>query len=122
MNHRRRGRVTYRPGKSAGVFGIVWGGIFVLIGLFVAIPTFGAFGILWTVGAAAITIFNAYQAFGKGYQGPEISFEEDPDAAAAPPEGGAVEQRLQQLRSLYDQRLITQEEYEEKRKEILDQL
>ena len=31
-------------------------------------------------------------------------------------------QRLQQLRSLYDQRLITQEEYEEKRKEILDQL
>lgn len=122
MNHRRRGRVTYRPGKSAGVFGIVWGGIFVLIGLFVAIPTFGAFGILWTVGAAAITIFNAYQAFGKGYQGPEISFEEDPDAAAAPPEEGAVEQRLQQLRSLYDQRLITQEEYEEKRKEILDQL
>ena len=123
MNHRRRGRVTYRPGKSAGVFGIVWGGIFVLIGLFVVIPTFGAFGILWTVGAAAITIFNAYQAFGKGYQGPEISFEEDPDAAAAPPEeGGAVEQRLQQLRSHYDQRLITQEEYEEKRKEILDQL
>lgn len=122
MNHRRRGRVTYRPGKTAGVFGIVWGGIFVLIGLFVAIPTFGAFGILWTVGAAAITIFNAYQAFGKGYQGPEISFEEDPDAAAPTEAGGTAEQRLQQLRSLYDQRLITQEEYEEKRKEILDRL
>ena len=56
MKHNRNGRrVTYRPGKTAGVFGIIWGGIFVLIGIFVAIPHFGAFGILWTLMALAIT-------------------------------------------------------------------
>ena len=30
-----RKRVTYRPGKAQGAFGTIWGGIFVLIGLFV---------------------------------------------------------------------------------------
>ena len=39
-----RKRVTYRPGKAQGAFGTIWGGIFVLIGLFVVIPTFGPFG------------------------------------------------------------------------------
>lgn len=38
-----RKRVTYRPGKAQGAFGTIWGGIFVLIGLFVVIPH------LWTV-------------------------------------------------------------------------
>ena len=59
-----RRRVTYRPSKASGVFGGVVGGIFVLIGLFVAIPTFGAFGILWTLIAVGITGMNLYQAFG----------------------------------------------------------
>jgi len=36
--------------------------------------------------------------------------------------GGDVEERMKQLRSLYDQRLITQEEYEQKRQEILKEL
>ena len=34
----------------------------------------------------------------------------------------SVEQRLEQVRALYEQGLITQAEYEEKRKELLDQL
>lgn len=118
-NNRRNSRVTYRPGKASGVFGIIWGGIFVLIGLFVAIPTFGAFGILWTIAAIAITGFNAYMAFGKGYAGPEIHIEED---GAQYTESGDAEERLTELRTLYDRRLITQEEYEEKRKEIIDRL
>lgn len=45
-----RKRVTYRPGKAQGAFGTIWGGIFVLIGLFVVIPTFGPFGIIWDAG------------------------------------------------------------------------
>ena len=121
MKHNRNGRrVTYRPGKTAGVFGIIWGGIFVLIGIFVAIPHFGAFGILWTLMALAITAFNGYQAFGKGYQGPEIYIDEDGEPTQAPP-AGDTQQRLEQLRTLYDQRLITQEEYDEKRKQILEE-
>ena len=108
-------RVTYRPGKVQGVFGVIWGGIFVIIGLTVAIPHFGAFGLLWTLLALAITGYNAYLAFGKGKVGPEIYIEDD----AAPDD---AEARLTELRNLYDRRLITEEEYEAKRKEILDKL
>ena len=43
-------------------------------------------------------------------------------AMAAPPEGGGAEERLRQLQSLYDQGLITREEYEGKRQEILKEL
>ena len=73
----RRRRVTYRPSKAQGAMGAVFGGIFILIGLFVVIPTFGPFGILWTLAAVAITVMNGYQAFGKGYVGPELNIEED---------------------------------------------
>ena len=115
----RKKRVTYRPGKTAGAFGVIWGSIFILIGGFVVIPTFGPFGILWTLMAVGITAYNGYCAFGKGYVGPEISIEDDTS-----PTGGIrdTEQRLQELQSLYDRSLITQEEYEEKRKEILKEL
>ena len=40
--------------------------------------------------------------------------------AAAP--ASAAEERLTELRNLYDRRLITEEEDEAKRKEILDKL
>ena len=126
-----RKRVTYRPSKSGSVMGGVVCVIFVLIGLFVVIPSFsmtggfGAiFGVLWTIIAGVIAGTNFYQAFGKGYIGPEIHIEEEGGTehaqdAAAP---GDTQARLTELRALYDQRLITQEEYEQKRKEILEEL
>ena len=115
-----RKRVTYRPSKTAGIFGVLWGAVFVVIGLVVVIPSAGAFGILWTLMALGITGYNAYCAFGKGYVGPEIRIEDEtadqPDAPSDP------QQRLRQLQSLYDQRLITKEEYDQKRQEILKEL
>ena len=79
-----RKRVTYRPSKTGSAFGGIVGIIFVLIGLFVIIPTSSMaggfaliFGILWTAIAAGITIMNFYQAFGKKYVGPEIHIEEE---------------------------------------------
>ena len=116
-----RKRITYRPNKASAALGGVVGGIFVLIGLFVVIPTFGPFGILWTLVAVGITGVNLYQGFGKGYVGPEIHIEEE-GAPPSAPATGSVEDRMKQLRSLYDQRLITQEEYEQKRQEILNEL
>lgn len=117
MNNRRWGRrVTYRPSKVSGAFGLVFGCIFVLIGILVVIPSAGAFGILWTLAAAAITGYNAYVAFGKKYIGPEVHIEDDAPQAEDP------EERLRKLRELYDQRLITEEEYEAKRREILGEL
>ena len=41
-------KITYRPSKAQSVFGGVVGVIFVLIGLFVAIPQAGLFGLFWT--------------------------------------------------------------------------
>ena len=126
-----RKRVTYRPSKTGSVLGGVVGVIFVLIGLFVVIPTFsmgggfGAiFGVFWTILAAVIAGTNFYQAFGKGYIGPEIHIEEEgkSEHAQDAPAPGDAQARLTELRTLYDQRLITQEEYEQKRKEILEEL
>lgn len=127
MKNNRRKRVTYRSGKANGVFGVVCGGIFVLIGLFVVIPVFGAFGVLWTLFALGATGYSAYAAFGKHYSGPEISIEEEGDDGFSYPTAGesggtSAKDRLTELRALYEQRLITQEEYEEKRKEILKEL
>ena len=114
----RKRQVTYRPSKASGIFGIVWGGLFVVIGLVVVIPTFGAIGVIWTLAALAITGMNAYHAFGKKYVGPQISIEEDGESDG----GVSVEERLQELRNLYDRSLITEEEYEAKKQEILKEL
>ena len=113
-----RKRVTYRPNKASGVFGVVWGGLFVLIGLVFVVPTFGIFGVIWTVAALAITVVNGYHAFGKKYIGPEIHIEDDGAEASS----GSIEERLQELRNLYDRSLITEEEYEAKKQEILKEL
>ena len=132
----RRRRVTYRPSKAQGAFGMVWGGVFILIGLFVVIPVFGPFGILWTLAAVAITAMNGYQAFGKKYTGPEITIEEDsaqtsdvhPSSPAPqthdhiPSTALDAKQRLEQLESLKQSGLITDGEYREKREEILKNL
>ena len=68
----RKRKVTYRPGKAQGIFGIVWGCVFILIGLVVVVPAAGAFGLLWTAMAVGITAMNAYQSFGKKYRGPVL--------------------------------------------------
>ena len=122
-----RKRVTYRPSKTGSVAGGVVGCVFVLIGLFVVIPQFAMaggfgliFGIIWTVIAAVIAGTNFYSAFGKKYIGPEIHIEEEGVSVDNPK--GTPEQRLEQLQGLYDRRLITKEEYEQKRQEILKEL
>ena len=138
----RRRRVTYRPSKAQGAFGLVWGGMFVLIGLFVVVPVFGPFGILWTLAALGITAMNGLHAFGKKYVGPEIRIEDEEGGgeAAGPREGSApaspapedhghipstalnARERLEQLNSLKEAGLITGEEYDRKREEILSGL
>ena len=110
--------MTKRPGKASGAMSAVVGGIFVLIGIFVAIPTFGAFGILWTLMAAAMCVYGICSAFGKHYVGPEITIESDVQNTQ-PDDAGS---RLEKLQQLYDSGLISQDEYEAKRKEIIAEL
>ena len=122
-------RVTYRPSKTQGVFGMIWGGVFVLIGLFVATPMFGAFGLLWTLAALAITAYTGYQAFGKKYSGPEIEIEEEEwknRTSPLPQDHDHIvstaltpQKRLEQLETLKGAGLLTEQEYRQKRQEII---
>lgn len=117
MGDRNRRRVTYRPSRASGIVALIFGVVFVLIGIFVVIPGSGWFGVLWTALAVVITVANAYTAFGGKYGRSQIEIE-DPDE----PRGSGAQARLEELRTLYDRRLITEEEYEKKRAEILSQL
>ena len=121
-NFNRRRRVTYRPSRALAGFTTVVGVIFVLIGIFAAIPQAGAFGVLWTLIAVGITAYNGYMAFGKKYIGPEINIEDEGAPNPAPEGSSDAESRLTQLAALHAKGLITDEEYEEKRQEILDEI
>ncbi|MBU5625744.1 SHOCT domain-containing protein [Oscillibacter sp. MSJ-2] len=116
-----------RPlGIAFSILYIVVACVFVIIGVTQVIPSgAGLFGVLWTGMAlcfAAFGVYNLVRALrskdGSGLYGVEIVDESAPSS----PAGGSAEQRLQELRSLYDRSLITEEEYEEKRREILRDL
>ena len=121
-NFNRRRRVTYRPSRALAGFTTVVGVIFVLIGIFAVIPQAGAFGVLWTLIAVGITAYNGYMAFGKKYIGPEINIEDEAAPNPGRQDASDPEARLTQLAALHEKGLITDEEYEEKRQEILDEI
>lgn len=132
-------RIHVRPGKGQSKMGFGVGIIFCLIGLFVAIPTFGLFGIFWTAIAAWITYVNYKNGFtDEKIDSHVIEVEDDGqdmtmssyggyrsysyDTETKTSSGDDMEARLRKLQSLYDQSLITYEEYEQKKKEILEEL
>lgn len=137
-------KIHVRPGKSQSKAGFVVGIIFCLIGLFVVIPTFGLFGILWTAAAGWIAFSHYRNGFtDKPIDSKVIEIDEagqdmtvtthtglgrssyriDGDSVGVvKEEKESVEERLKQLTNLYVQSLITREEYEQKKKEILDDL
>lgn len=121
---RRRARV--RPGRIPSLLSFLVGIAFVIIGLLAVIPMAGPFGLLWTAAAAGITVVNGINAFGKkGVASMEIETEEQPgDTPPAPAEPDIRErlERLEQLKELEAAGLITVEEYEKKREEILREL
>ena len=115
-------RVRYRPSRLPSAMGLVVGVAFVCIGLFIVIPAAGPFGILWTIMALAITIANGINVFSsRGIASGEFEIEEDHPIDFEPVSGRA-QARLTELKNLYDRRLITREEYEAKRAEILKDL
>lgn len=112
-------KIHVKPGRAPAAMSMVVGGIFVLLGIFVVIPTFGPFGIFWTLVAAAMTGFSAVNVFSsKGVTTSTIVVEDEEDI----PQEKSVEERLRTLEDLYNKRVITREEYEESRKRILEEL
>ena len=114
-----RRRMRYRPSRANCIFGGIVGIIFTCIGLFVAIPAAGAFGVLWTLIALAMTIYQFAMAAGKVSAG---SWSIEDEKGNSEKGERSAQDRLTELQSLYDRRLITQEEYEAKRQEILKDL
>ena len=133
----RRRRVHVQPSKPAMILSLCVGIVFVLVGIFIAIPTFGLFGIFWTFVAVFITIGNVAPLFGKKGHARQIIIEDeyedltdssdplDPLRQVRYPDASYVsdtEQRLQELQNLYNKGLITRDEYDEKRTEIIAKL
>lgn len=120
-----RRRVRFHPSKPQMILSLVVGVIFCFIGIFICIPTFGLFGIFWTLVAVGITVANAIPLFTekRGYTA-EMTIEDegyDQGPACGPPPSNA-EQRLAELQSLYSKGLISRDEYDQKRAEILDEI
>ena len=113
-------RMRYQPSKSQSIFSGVVGIVFCLIGLFVVVPTFGPFGLLWTAIAVFMTVRSFAMAKGKADMGSYVIEDESENGGAK--SGKTAEERLSELQNLYDRRLISTEEYEQKRKEILEEL
>ena len=125
-------RIKVKPGKTQSKLGFFVGIAFVLIGVVMVIPIFGPFGILWT----AIAVFIAFSNYKNGFTEEgvpthEIEIEDDSNGYgysntndySAPQYGSEddIEVKLRKLESLYNKDLITSEEYEKKRQEILDE-
>ena len=123
-----RRRVRVKPGKAQSAMGFVMGIVFVLIGLFMVVPLFGLFGLLWTGMAVVITVNNGLNAFGKkGVPTMEIYSEEEDEVPSParedhdniPSTALTPQERLEQLKTLKEAGLLTDEEYRNKREEIL---
>ena len=123
-----RRRVRVKPGRAQSAMGFFVGIVFVLIGLFMVVPMFGLFGLLWTGMAVVITVINGLNAFGKkGVPTMEIyAEEEDEEPSPAREDHDHIpstalnpRERLEQLKTLKEAGLLTDEEYRNKREEIL---
>ena len=113
-------RIKVKPGKTQSRMGFIVGLLFVVFGIFVAIPTFGLFGIVWTGIAAMIAVTNYKNGFSEdGVASHEIIIEDGMEVTEKHNGGEDIEAKLMKLNSLYEQGLITKEEYDEKRKEFL---
>lgn len=142
MSTRRRGRITVQsqPTGAArgmqrmmGVVHAVFGLVFVVIALTQIMPhmplfslPFLAGGLFFCVNGIRLAVSKNGMAHRVGYD-VETGIEQETivglmDEVSDSEAGGDVEQRMKQLRSLYDQRLITPEEYEQKRQELLKEL
>ncbi len=113
-------RIRVKPSKGQSLAGFIGGFIFCLIGLFAAIPIFGIFGVLWTLIAIIITVSHGYNAFSdKGIPSHEIFIDDTSETHA---NNITPEYRLNELQNLLNKGLITNDEFNEKRKKILNDL
>lgn len=121
--------IRIKPSKSQSTLGFIVGLIFVFIGVFVAIPSSGLFGVLWTLIAIVITVTHGMNAFGnKGVATEviEISSEDDLKIDGELRKENVEEEynfdeKLRKLKELRDDGILSNLEYERKKQEILNE-
>lgn len=143
MSTKKRGRITVQsqPTGAArgmqrmiGVVHAVFGFVFVVVSITAIIPNAGLFGLIFLVAGLFFCINGIRMVVSKNDIAHRVGYEVETDldksivgimedvVESEDDSSGSVEERLTQLRSLYEQRLITQEEYDTKRQEILKDL
>lgn len=142
MSKHKRGRITVQsqPTGAArgmqrmmGVVHAIFGFVFAAVALTQIIPTAGLIGLPFLAAGAFFLINGIRLAVSKNGLAHRVGYDVETDIqretivgimdeVVEAPSVGDVEDRMKQLRSLYDQRLITPEEYEQKRQEILKEL
>ena len=112
-------RIKVKPSKTQSTFGFIVGLIFIGVGVFVVIPSAGGFGVIWTLMAVIITIINGLNAFTDNGV-PTHTINADIDGISTVSSEYDFADKLRELETLYEDGLITHEEYTRKRQEILD--
>jgi hypothetical protein len=113
-------RVRIKPSKSTSLITMIAGIFMIGFGIMEAIPASGDLGILFTLMVVAITAYSAFNAFSdRGLATQEIEIEDAGDSDMVHDD---VADRLERLKSLRMDGLITEEEYQRKRNEIVKAL
>lgn len=117
-----RKKIRVKPSKEQSFIGFFVGIVFCFIGLFVAIPLAGAFGVIWAIFAVIITVSHYKNAFtDKGVATHEIVIEDASELNDGRfPDRTETQRRLEDLKHLYDNNFLSKEEYEEKRRNIIN--
>ena len=119
-----RGRI--KPGIAPSLIGMIVGVLFVILGLTMFIPLASAagfpasiFAIIWTVIAAASTLYYGINLFHRGgVSSYDIDVEATPAGAPAEPD---FDEKLRKLAQLKQDGLLSSEEYLAKRAELMRQ-
>ena len=102
---------------------LIVGIVFVGYGIFVLIPGAGAFGLFWTLGALAISGYHAFNLYSEhGVAHEVVDFDTSATSGSRNSVSKSPEQRLAELDGLRKKGLVEDEEYEEQRKRILDDI
>ena len=139
---RKRGRITVQsqPTKEtrmverlATLPHLIVSVFFVIIGVTFVIPNAGLFGVVWTLVAVCFVVMGVFNLVRKNGLAHRVGYDVDTDVeqsivglmedvAESSGPAASVQERLEQLNALYEQQLITKEEYDAKRKDILSDL
>jgi biopolymer transport protein ExbB/TolQ len=109
------GKARVKPTKEASLLGLIVSFFFLIIG-FAIIPIFGPFGVIWLIFVILILVYYALNAFSEeGLALEEIQFEQ----TGKRDEIDDLEEKLRKLARLREEGLLTEEEYQRKREEVI---